>query len=116
MLSYQPGKPAAKVPEHKAEMADRLGMGFSAGRSGISHSAAIETIEQEGVRDKRRNGGGRRKNRYLDDSDSDDDDFVVVRQVGFVFVFIPVICYLGGSETGVASFFWCCDNFLQRRF
>lgn len=87
MLSYQAKtKSTVKVPEHKAEMADRLGMGFSSGRAGISHSADMETIRQEGLNGRRSNGGGggRRKNRYLDDDfDSDeDDDFVVIKQAG----------------------------------
>lgn len=86
MLMYQNGGNARntkKIPEHKVEMADRLGMGFSGNRGAISHSADIETIQQEGVNGRKGPGrGGRRKNRYLDDDfDSDEDDFVVVRQV-----------------------------------
>nr|XP_039254769.1 ADP-ribosylation factor GTPase-activating protein 3-like isoform X1 [Styela clava] len=85
MLTYQNGGTKSKtvVPEHKKEMSDRLGMGFS-GNRGISHSADMETIEQEGVngRRNRNRGDGRRKNRYLDDDfeSDDDDDFVIVRQ------------------------------------
>uniref|UniRef100_H2YLM5 Uncharacterized protein n=1 Tax=Ciona savignyi TaxID=51511 RepID=H2YLM5_CIOSA len=59
-------------------------MGGSGARANVSHSAAMQTIEQVDPNGRPHAGArnGRRKNRYLDpeyDSDSD-DDFVVVKK------------------------------------
>lgn len=46
---YQNGnakKNMSNMSEHKAEMVDRLGMGFSGNRGMVSHSADIATIKQ----------------------------------------------------------------------
>ncbi|XP_078494491.1 arf GTPase activating protein 10 isoform X1 [Ciona intestinalis] len=70
----------------KGVVSERLGMAGGGNRTSVSHSAAIQTIEQvdpSGRKD-RHFRNGRRKNRYLDDdfdSDSDgNDDFVVVKK------------------------------------